>query len=150
MNTATNTATKTSWLIAIDGSAPSLKIIDFVISEATSRVTRPELILVNVQAPLSTDITRFIDDKVVADYHREAGEAALAQARQKLDAAGLAYSSRILMGGAAQTIVDFAKDKSCRQIIMGAHGFGSVVGMLLGSVTTKVVKLSTVPVLVVK
>jgi len=145
-----NTATNTSWLIAIDGSEPSLKIIDYVIFEATSRVTRPDLFLVNVQAPLSTDITRFIDDKVVADFHREAGDAALAQARQKLDAAGLAYSSHIMMGGAAQTIVDFARDKNCRQIVMGAHGFGSVIGMLLGSVTTKVVKLSTVPVLVVK
>lgn len=140
----------TAWLIALDGSEPSLKTIDYVITEAVSRVNRPKLFLVNVQAPLSSDITRFIDEKVVADFHRETGEAALAQARQKLDAAGLAYSAHIMIGEAAPTLVEVAKDKGCSLIIMGAHGFGSVVGLFMGSVTTKVVQLSTVPVLVVK
>ena len=140
----------TSWLIAIDGSVPSLKVIDYVITEAASRTVKPELFLVNVQTPLSSDISRFIDEKVVADFHRESGNTALAQAKQKLDAAGLAYSAHIMMGEAAPTIVEFAKDKGCSQIVMGAHGFGSVVGLFLGSVTTKVVKLSTVPVMVVK
>jgi nucleotide-binding universal stress UspA family protein len=140
----------TSWLIAIDGSAPSLKVIDYVITEAASRVTRPQLFLMNVQAPLSSDITRFIDGKVVEDFHREAGDAALAQARQKLDVAGLAYSAHIMMGETAQTIVEFAKDKACSLIVMGAHGFGGVVGLFMGSVTVKVVHLSTMPVLLVK
>lgn len=140
----------TSWLIAIDGSAPSLKVIDYVISEATNRLVKPQLILVNVQAPLSSDITRFIEAKVVEDFHREAGDAALAQAQQMLDVAGLAYSSHIMMGETAPTIVQFAKDKACSLIIMGAHGFGSVIGLFMGSVTTKVVQLSPMPVLVAK
>ena len=140
----------TSWLIAIDGSEPSLKTIDYIATEAANRSPRPQLFLVNVQAPLSNNITRFIDEKVVADFHREAGETALAQARQKLDAAGLAYSSHIMIGETAPTLVDFAKDKACKLIVMGAHGFGSVIGALMGSITTKVVQLSNVPVLVVK
>ncbi|MGB4359713.1 MAG: universal stress protein [Rhodoferax sp.] len=140
----------TSWLIAIDGSEPSLKVIDYVITEAANRLTRPQLLLVNVQPPLSNDITRFIEEKVVSDYHRETGDAALAQARQKLDAAGLAYSSHIMLGEAAPTLVEFAADKGCSMIVMGARGLGSAAGLLMGSVATKVVKLSTVPVLLVK
>jgi nucleotide-binding universal stress UspA family protein len=140
----------TTWLIAVDGSEPSLKVIDYVITEAANRLKKPQLFLVNVQAPLSNDITRFIDEKVVNDFHREAGEAALAQARQKLDAAGLAYSAHIMMGETAPTLVEFATDKGCSQIVMGAHGFGSVVGLFMGSVTVKVVHLSKVPVLLVK
>jgi len=143
-------AMHTSWLIAIDGSAPSLKVIDFVITEAASRVAPPQLLLVNVQAPLSGNITRFIDEKVVSDFHREAGDAALAQARQKLEAAGLAYSAHIMIGETAPTLVEFAKDKACGLIVMGARGLGSVAGLLMGSVAVKVVKLSTVPVLLVK
>jgi nucleotide-binding universal stress UspA family protein len=140
----------TAWLIAVDGSEPSLKVIDYVITETASRATPPQLFLVNVQAPLSRDNTRFIDEKVVEDFHRETGAAALAQARQKLDAAGLAYSAHIMMGETAPTLIEFATDKGCRLIIMGARGLGSVAGLLMGSVATKVVKLSTVPVLVVK
>lgn len=140
----------TFWLIAIDGSEPSLKVIDYVIHEAANRTAKPQLLLVNVQTPLSNDITRFIDEKVVSDYHREAGDAALAQARQKLDVAGLSYSSHIMLGEAAPTLVEFAADKGCSLIVMGARGLGSVAGLLLGSVATKVVKLSPVPVLLVK
>ena len=140
----------TSWLIALDGSEPSLKVIDYVITEAANRLTRPQLLLVNVQPPLSNDITRFIEEKVVNDFHRETGDAALAQARQKLESAGLAYSAHIMLGEAAPTLVEFAADKGCSLIVMGARGLGSVAGLLMGSVATKVVKLSTVPVLLVK
>ncbi|HSO45095.1 MAG TPA: universal stress protein [Rhodoferax sp.] len=140
----------TSWLIAIDGSEPSLKVVDYVITEAASRLAKPQLFLVNVQSPLSNDITRFIEEKVVEDYHREAGDAALAQARQKLDAARLGYTSHIMIGETAPTLIEFATDKSCSLIVMGARGLGSVTGLLLGSVAVKVVKLSTVPVLLVK
>ncbi len=140
----------TSWLIAVDGSESSLKTIDHVVSEAADRSPRPQLFLVNVQAPLSSDITRFIDEKLVTDFHRETGEAALAQARQKLDAAGFSYTSHIMIGETAPTIVEFANEKACKLIVMGAHGFGTVIGALMGSITTKVIHLSTVPVLVVK
>lgn len=140
----------TSWLIAIDNSEPSLKAVDHVIREAANHQAKPQVFLVNVQAPLSSDITRFIDGKVVADYHREAGEAALAAAKAKLVAVGLAYSAHILIGETAPSLVDFAKDKNCSMIIMGAHGFGSVIGLFMGSVATKVLHLSPVPVLLIK
>lgn len=140
----------TPWLIAIDGSKPSLKAVDYVIGEAAYRETKPQVYLVNVQAALSSNITRFIDGKVVSEYHHEAGDAALAEAKQKLAAAGLAHSTHILIGEAAPTIVEFAKDKACSLIIMGAHGFGSVLGLFMGSVTVKVVHLSPIPVLLIK
>lgn len=140
----------TAWLICIDNSEPSLRAIDHVIREAANCLTKPQLFLVNVQTPLSSDITRFIEGKLVADYHREAGDATLAAAKAKLSAAGLAYSAHILMGETAPTIVDFAKDKGCSLIVMGAHGFGSVVGLFMGSIATKVLHLSPVPVLLIK
>lgn len=140
----------TPWLIAIDGSAPSLNAVEHAIRESANCVVKPQVFLVNVQAALSSDVTRFIDGKVVEDFHKEEGDAALAAAKEKLSAAGLAYSAHILIGETAPRIVDFAKDKGCSMIIMGAHGFGSVVGLIMGSVTVKVVHLSPMPVLVVK
>ena len=140
----------TSWLIAVDGSEPSLKTIDYILAEATKRSPRPQLFLVNVQTPLSADIARFVDEKAIEGFHREAGEKALSQAKQKLDQAGLAYTSHIMIGDIAPTLVEYAQDKACQLIVMGAHGFGTVIGALMGSITTKVVHLSTLPVLIVK
>jgi len=140
----------TSHLIAIDGSEPSARAVDQAIADAASRKESPQLYLVNVQPALPSNVTRFIDDKTVDDFQRETGEQALALAKSKLTASGLVFSSHILVGEAAPTIVEFAEQNNCGLIIMGAHGFGSVVGLFMGSVTVKVVHLSPVPVLLVK
>jgi len=139
-----------SWLVPVDGSQASLRAVDHVVQEVLGDTTALEVVLVNVQPPLPSDVTRFVSSAVVHDYHREKGEAALADARAKLEAAGVAYSHHILVGEPAPTIVDFARENSCMLIVMGARGLGTVAGVLLGSVTQRVVHLTDLPVVVVK
>jgi len=139
-----------TWLVPVDGSAHALRAIDHVIREALRDTVTPVIVLLNVQAPLPSDITRFVDSSVVQDYHREAGEAALATARGRLEAAGLGCSLHVRIGETARAIVDFAREQQCTLIVIGARGLGSVAGALLGSVTNRVVHLSELPVLVVK
>ena len=50
----------------------------------------------------------------------------------------------------AETIVDQAAAMRCDVIVMGSHGRGSIAQVLLGSVVTRVVATSTLPVLVVR
>jgi hypothetical protein len=57
-------------LIAIDGSEPSLKSIDHIITDATTRAAIPRIYLVNVQPALPSDITRFIDRTTVEAFQR--------------------------------------------------------------------------------
>lgn len=139
-----------AWLIAVDGSAASLHAVDHAIKEAICRMEKPRIHLLNVQSPLTGDITRFVDGRTVEDFHREAGEAALAQAKEKLGAAGLDHGAHILIGDAAPTIVGFAKERDCSLIVLGAQGLGGVIGLLMGSVALKVMHLSTGPVLLVR
>jgi nucleotide-binding universal stress UspA family protein len=123
-------------VIAVDDSEPSLRAVDYAMTDAASRKQCPHIFLVNVQPALSSNVTRFIDAKTVEDFHRETGDEALAIAQARLKA--------------APSLVDFSQAKSCGMIIMGAHGFGSVLGMVMGSVASKVLHLSTLPVLLVK
>lgn len=138
------------WLLPVDGSAPSLRAVDHIVREVPAGTVAPRISLVNVQAPLPSDITRFVSKTVIEDYHREAGETALAEARARLEAAGVSYSKHVLLGEAAAAIADFARENGCTQIVMGSRGLGSVAGILLGSVTTRVVHLADVPVVIVK
>ncbi len=138
------------WLLAVDGSLPALRAVDQVVREAARDAIAPAILLVNVQALLPADVTRFVSNAVVQDYHREAGDRALADARSRLEAAGLTYAQHLLLGEPAPTMVDFAKAQHCTLIVIGARGLGSVAGALLGSVTTKVIHLTDLPVLVVK
>jgi nucleotide-binding universal stress UspA family protein len=143
-------AMQTSWLIPFDGSDHSRRALELAISEAKSRHIPPALFLLNVQTPLPSDITRFIDSKTVDDYHREEGEKALAWAQERLSGSSLIHSFNILVGDVPKTILEIAASTACSMIIMGAHGHGSVKGLVVGSVTTKVLHSAPVPVLLVK
>lgn len=142
--------TQAVWLIPVDGSTAALNAVRHAIREAQACPTPPEIDLINVQAPLSNNITRFINAETVKDFHRDSGEEVIEEARELLEASGLAHRSHVLVGEAASEITNFARQRGSTMIIMGARGLGSLVGALLGSVTTKVVHLSPVPVLLVK
>jgi len=43
-----------------------------------------------------------------------------------------------------------AEERGCDQIVMGTHGRGTIAGLLIGSVATKVLHLAKAPVLLVK
>jgi nucleotide-binding universal stress UspA family protein len=76
--------------------------------------------------------------------------AALTEARAKLDARGMAYGYHISIGAPAEAIVQYAQEQVVDQIVMSAHGQGTLSDLLLGSVASKVAHLATMPLLLVK
>jgi nucleotide-binding universal stress UspA family protein len=137
-------------LIPLDGSESSLRSIDHLIGSLAWYKPPVEIHLLNVQHPLHGEVGMFLDSGQIRDFHREEGLKALEQARQKLDAAGVAYQFHIGVGDPAEVIVQYAREKGCGEIVMGARGLGSLASLLLGSVASKVIQLSEVPVLLVK
>jgi nucleotide-binding universal stress UspA family protein len=138
-------------LLPVDGSENALRATRFAMKLAQTCNEGFELHLLTVQMPiLSGDVKMFVSqDQINAYYHDEALKA-LAGAREVLDAAGVHYVFHIGVGQLAETIAAYARDKACDQIVMGTRGLGSVKGLLLGSVTTKVMHLVDVPVTLVK
>ena len=106
--------------------------------------------LLNVQRPVSGDVSRFVAGETLKDYHRERSEKALAPARALLDAAGLTYQEHRRVGDPAPTIAEVAREQGCDLIVMGTRGLGSHTAGLLGSVAQGTVAHASVPVLLVK
>lgn len=85
-------------------------------------------------------------------YARTVRRAALARMDDIVAAAhkaGVACSKLVVSSDAkAETIVDVARRRHCDLIVMGSHGRSGARQMILGSVTNKVLAISSIPVLV--
>jgi nucleotide-binding universal stress UspA family protein len=69
---------------------------------------------------------------------------------EELAAAGIDVSAEMLEGPPAEAILAVAKNSGCDLIVMGTRGHGQLAGVLLGSVSHKVLAHATAPVLVVR
>ncbi len=138
-------------LIPVDGSDEAARAVDYVIRSVAWLKEKPLVCLLNVQWKLASgNVKLFISQDTINDYYREQGVSALAAARAKLDAAGLAYGYHISIGAPAEAIVQYAQARQVDQIVMSAHGQDNLSNLLLGSVASKVTNLSSIPVLLIK
>jgi nucleotide-binding universal stress UspA family protein len=138
-------------LIAVDGSDSAKRAVAHVVASTSWLKAPAQIFLLNVQWKLASGhLKMFISQDTLNDYYLEQGTAALAEARAALDAAGLAYTYHISVGLPAEAIVQYAQEQQVDQITIGAHGEGGLSVLLLGSVVSKVLHLSTAPVLVIK
>ena len=136
-------------LVAVDGSPSSLGAVRHAARRARDHPGL-ELHLLNVQPPMPSAIASFLSPEALRGYHEDEGRKALAAARAVVDEAGLRAESHIAIGPVAETIVDYAAERGCAEIVMGCRGLGAIPGLLLGSTTTKVLHLSDAVVTLVK
>jgi len=139
-------------LLAVDGSKPALDAVDCVIEHAGWYRTKPkvELLTVRLPVPKLPRMGMAVGKGQIAKYYEEEGEANLAAAKKKLDAAGISYRPQILVGPIAETIIKHAKDSGCDLICIGSRGMSELGKLLLGSTATQVLQLSPLPLLLVK
>jgi nucleotide-binding universal stress UspA family protein len=139
-------------LVAVDGSKPSLKAVQLLIDHCDWYRSPPqvELLTVHLPVPQLPRMGAAVGKGQIEKYYREEGEAMLAPAKKKLDAAGIGYQAHVLVGPVAEAIVKHAKDKRCDLIYIGTRGMSALGKALIGSTATKVLHLSDIPVLLVK
>lgn len=139
-------------LVATDGSPGSARALRqaLALREQLRDGTQTEVHLVNVQRPVSGNVSSFVAADSIEDYHRERGEQALAEARRTLGEAGIAFQEHRRVGAPGETIAAVAAETGSDLIVMGARGLGTHTAGLLGSVATATLEHAGVPVLVVR
>ena len=135
-------------LVAIDGSKPSLKAVQLLIDHSDWFREPPQVELLAVHLPVPR--VSHASKSQLERYYREEGESMLGAAKKKLDAAGIGYQTRVLVGPVAETVVKHAKEKRCDLIYIGTRGMGELGKALIGSTASKVLHISDIPVLLVK
>jgi nucleotide-binding universal stress UspA family protein len=130
-------------LFPFDGSEGAAETLHHAAEIATW--TDGEIRLLYVADTTEYSTTRV--ESTVVDGQVEHGEEVLETATETLDSLGVEYATDVVQGAPAETIVDYAEKYDHDVIVMPTQGRQGLSRYLLGSVTEKVVRLSTVPVL---
>ena len=94
--------------------------------------------LVNVQRPLPKHVAQFFNRDDLREFHVESGMRLLEPAMRMLDDAGVPHEDHVLTGHQAETIVQFAQEHHCNEVIVDAAP-GRLLSMIgLGSIGSQV------------
>jgi nucleotide-binding universal stress UspA family protein len=137
-------------LIAVDGSDISTRAVKFAIKLAGMLSDPPPITLAAVDPPLFPGADRKLGAEAVRQYHDDNFERMLQPGRRLLAKAGLEVTEKIVIGEIAPTLLELASKGRHQLIVMGSHGRGAVKELVLGSVSSKVLAQTTVPVTIVR
>ncbi|MFN7784250.1 MAG: universal stress protein [Lysobacterales bacterium] len=140
-----------SVLIPFDGSDGAKRALQYAI-DFVREYGRLSVHLLNVQdepVVYGDYLTASLLDSLRKAALRAADEV-LASGQEMLAAAGIECHSHTALGGVAEQVARAVAVQGCDTVIMGTRGMGAVSNLLMGSVATRVVHLSQVPVLLVK
>lgn len=139
-------------VLAVDGSAPAQRALRHVL-DLRSELQSPaamELHVLNVQPPVSGDVSTFIHKDTLQDYHREQADSALRPVREALAAAAVPFVEHIRVGPPGPTIAAVARETGSGMVVMGTRGQSPATTVLLGSVAQAAIEAAGVPVVLVK
>ena len=135
-------------LLAVDGSESARHALAHVIDLAGDMAL--EVAVVNVQRPMSGDVSLFVADSDLEAHHRTQGEPVVAPVVAELRAHGIECTGHVMVGAYGESIARFADEHDIDGIVMGTRGLGGIAGALLGSVASQVLQGVSVPVTLVK
>ncbi len=139
-------------LVPTDGSALSLAAVDSAFALAKEMGASVSVIAIAEPYPTIYYTEVLQVDTLRAEFEQRAMEeskAAVADAKAKAAALGLECDTAVVVHAEPyKAIIDQAEAKGCDLIVMASNGRRGLSALLLGSVTTKVLTHSKIPVLV--
>jgi nucleotide-binding universal stress UspA family protein len=139
-------------LVPVDGSASAGRAAACAIALAEGR-PNAEITLLNVQNQQTVDVSDISGVTSVganAEYAAAQSKKALRQAIELCHNAQVKFDSHSTFGPVADIINKTAREIGADHIVMGTRGLSSWHGMVLGSVSTKVIQFARLPVTLVK
>jgi nucleotide-binding universal stress UspA family protein len=133
-------------VFATDGSEYSERALAY--ARDLTKLHKAELYLVHVY-PRVLDLLGTKEYDAIAELRIAAGNTIIEEAGKALEEAGIDYHTELLEGPMAEAIINVAETRGADLIIIGARGKSSLEGLLLGSVSQKVIYHADCPVLVV-
>jgi nucleotide-binding universal stress UspA family protein len=143
-------------LAAVDGAERADSLAEYIVGRYGGSIAT-HVVVLNAQPRPQEWRTRGIAREAIYDRLWELGHKATVPVAEQLEQARIPSKLRIELGDPADTIIGCAKEEGCDLIVMCTRPLGSVAsaivrttGLTWGSVAAQVVKLSDIPVVVLK
>lgn len=139
-------------LVPCDFSGPAVNAFRFALDIASPSKGTVHLLnvieLPVVHNSLLMPVVTF--EQVLLDELKAASEKEFKKLTDRYETDGVKIVTEVLFGITAHKIIDYAAEKSVDIIVMGSHGASGMKEYFIGSNAEKIVRISPVPVLVVK
>lgn len=137
-------------LLPVDGSVHSKNALKFLAGRETLLGGSPSIELLNVQYLIPQTIVDMLGLEAVSAYYQTEGRKVFESLADDIKASGLDVTEKILDGEYGHTIAAEADRIDADLIVMGARGLNPVKGLLLGTVSNKVLSSTKRPLLLIR
>jgi nucleotide-binding universal stress UspA family protein len=137
-------------LLAVDGSAYTKKMLAYLATHDELFSQGNDYTVFTVQPVLPPRARAAVGKELVDKYYVEEAEKVLAPVSKFLLRHGINAKSSWKVGHAGECIAKLADSGNFDLLMMGSHGHGTLVNLVMGSVATQVLAHCRVPVLLVR
>lgn len=137
-------------LLAVDGSTYTKKMLAYLATHESLLNKDNNFTVLTVHLPIPARARATVGKDIVEDYYKDDAEKVLAPIDKFLARHGIQAKSVWKAGNVGETIATFAEAGKFDMLVMGSHGHGSFLNMVLGSVATKVLANCKTPILLVR
>lgn len=137
-------------LLAADGSPCTKRMLAYVAAHDEWLGTRHRYVVVTAVPGLPPRAASFLEREVVKGFYRDEAEKVFKPIRTFFKQRGIDAEFVSKVGPAADVIAKLVSGGTFDLLLMGSHGHGSVANVVMGSVATKVLASSKVPVLLIR
>lgn len=137
-------------LVAVDGSPYTKRMLAYLAAHDEWLGPQHEYVVVNAVPPVPPRAAAVLDKAVLKAHYEEEAERVFKPLRTFFARHKLATTWISKAGAPADVICGAAAKGGFDLLMMGSHGHGTLGNLILGSVATKVLANSKVPVLIVR
>jgi nucleotide-binding universal stress UspA family protein len=137
-------------LLAVDGSAYTKRMLAYLAAHDEFLSGDTQYVVVTAVPPVPPRAGAYFSNAELQDYYKEEAEKALGPVRSFVAQQGWNAAFEHLVGHAPDLIAEAANSRGFDLVAMGSHGHSALGGLVLGSVTTRVLAQCKTPVLIIR
>jgi nucleotide-binding universal stress UspA family protein len=137
-------------LLAVDGSAYTKRMLAYLSTHEEMFGTQHEYHALFVPLSMPPRVVNMVGSELVNDSYQQAADKVFAPVTKFMARHKINLKTQFKPGSPGRLIAKVAQDGKFDLLVMGSHGDGALMGLVMGSVASTVLAKCSVPVLIIR